>query len=153
MVRYAKRIEKRKVRPVKLQIERLDNAFHSMCDEKKNINLNFENSMIGQEIILLRKTIEDQYSIIGTFSVTDTISKIKAILDKNTKIEAVERKLNERNLLILESKELDKALKTVKREQEECSIQFSQLEKERRVLAHLIASNHRGKNNKNMIEQ
>jgi len=152
-MRFAKRIKKRKVRPVKLQIERLDKAFHSLCDEKKYINLKFENSMIGQEIILLRKTIEDQYSIIGTFSVTDIISKMKRILDQNTKIEAVERKQTERNMLILESKELDKALKTVKREQEECSIRFSQLEKERRVFAHLIASNHREKNNKNIIEQ
>ncbi|XP_015378025.1 PREDICTED: uncharacterized protein LOC107172251 [Diuraphis noxia] len=152
-MRFAKRIEKRKVRPVKFQIERLDKVFHSLSDVKKNINLNFENSMIGQEIILLRKTIEDQYSTNENFSVTDIISKMKAILDQNTRIEAVERKLSERNMLILESKELDKALKTVKREQEECSIQLSQLEKERRVFTHLIASNLREKNKNNIIEQ
>ncbi|XP_022171128.1 uncharacterized protein LOC111034295 [Myzus persicae] len=152
-MKFAKRVEKRKVRSIKLQIEHLDKAFHSLCTEKKNLQLNFENSMIGQEVKLLRKTIEDQYSIIGTFSVTDSVNKMKAILEKNTKIEIIERKLNERNMLILESKELDKALKTVKREQEEFSNQFTQLEKERRVLAHLISSNDEEKNNKNIIEQ
>jgi len=152
-MKFPKRIEKRKVRSIKLQIERLDKAFYCLCNEKKNINLNFENSIIGQEVKLLRKTIEDQYSIIGAFSVTDIVNKMKEILDQNKKIESIERKLNERNMLILESKELDKALKTVKREQEEFSIRFSQLEKERRVLAHLITSNHQEKNNKNIIEQ
>ncbi|KAL4105091.1 hypothetical protein QTP88_020366 [Uroleucon formosanum] len=152
-MKIAEKIEKRKVRSVKRQIERLDKAFHFLCYEKKNINLNFENSLIGQEIKLLRKTIEDQYSIIGTFSVTDIVNKMIAILDQNSKIEIVDRKLNERNMLILESKELDKTLKTVKREQEEFSIRFSQLEKERRVLAHLATSIHKEKNNKNIIEQ
>lgn len=152
-MKMAKKKPKRKVRSIKLQIERLDKAYHYLCDEKKNVNLNFENSMIGQEVMLLRKTIEDQYSIIGTFSVTDNVNKMKEILDQNSKIEIVDRKLNERNMLILESKELDKTLKTMKREQEEFSLRFSQLEKERRVLAHLTASNYQEKNNKNIIEQ
>eukprot|EP00102_Acyrthosiphon_pisum_P009194 XP_003246987.1 PREDICTED: uncharacterized protein LOC100568598 [Acyrthosiphon pisum] len=145
--------EKRKVRSIKLQIERLDKAFHSLCNEKNYINLNFENSPIGQEVKLLRKTIEDQYSIIGTFSVTDIVNKMIAILDQNSKSEIVDEKLNERNILILESKELDKTLKTMKREQEEFKIRSSQLIKEQRVYAHLASSIYQKKNKKNIIEQ
>jgi len=152
-MKIVKKKEKRKVRSVKLQIERLDKAFHCLCHEKKNTNLHFENSPIGQEVKLLRKTIEDQYSIIGTFSVTDIVNKMIAILDQNSKIEIVDRKLNDRNVLILESKELDKTLKTVKREQEEFSTRSSQLVKERRVLAHLRTSIYQEKNKKNFIEQ
>jgi len=151
-MKIVKKKEKRKVRSVKLQIERLDKAFHSLCHEKKNINLNFENSPIGQEVKLLRKTIEDQYSIIGTFSVTDIVNKMIAILDQNSKSEIIDRKLNERNILILESKELDKTLKTMKREQEEFKNRSSQLIKEQRVYAHLASSIYQKKNDKNIIE-
>ncbi|CAI6359159.1 unnamed protein product [Macrosiphum euphorbiae] len=148
-----KKNEKRKVRSVKLQIERLDKAFHSLCQEKKNVNLNFENSPIGKEVKLLRKTIEDQYSIIGTFSVTDVVNKMITILDQNSKSEVIDGKLNERNMLILESKELDNTLKTIKREQEEFKNRSSQLMKEQRVYAHLASSIYQKKNNKNIIEQ
>ncbi|XP_060860318.1 uncharacterized protein LOC132937519 [Metopolophium dirhodum] len=153
MMKIVKKKEKRKVRSVKLQIERLDKAFYSLCHEKNNINLNFENSPIGQEVKLLRKTIEDQYSIIGTFSVTDIVNKMIAILEQNSKSEIFDGKLNERNMLILESKELDKTLKTMKREQEKLKNRSSQLIKEQRVYAHLASSIYQKKNDENIIEQ
>lgn len=138
--------EKRKVRSVKLQVNRIKKATKSLCSEKNCINTIFEKSMLGEEIKKLRKTIEDQYSIIGTFSVSDSIQKLKAILEQNAKNEIVDRKLNERYLLTVELKELDMALITAQQEQENTSKQFSLLEKERRVLAHLMASTYQEKN-------
>ncbi|XP_026819223.1 uncharacterized protein LOC113557882 [Rhopalosiphum maidis] len=138
--------EKRKVRSVKLQVNRIKKATKSLCSEKNCVNTIFENSMLGDEIKKLRKTIEDQYSIIGTFSVSDSIQKLKAILEQNAKNEIVDRKLNERYLLTVELKELDMALITVQQELENTSKQFSLLEKERRVLAHLMTSTYQEKN-------
>ncbi|XP_025198186.1 uncharacterized protein LOC112596640 [Melanaphis sacchari] len=151
-MKSVKKKEKRKVRSVKLQFNRLNEAIHSLCSEKNSISTNFENSAIGQEIKKLRKTIEDQYSIIGTFSVADNVKKLKEILDQNANNEIVERKLNERNMLIVELKELDMALITAQQEQEKISEQLFILEKERRVLAHLIASTYQEKN-KDVVEQ
>lgn len=152
MIMKFMKIEKRKVRTIKSQIDRLNEAFHSLGNEETKINSNFENSMIGQEVKMLRKTIEDQNSIIGTFSVTDFIKKIKVVLDNNTNSEMVDRKQNENNNLIVQLKELDTALMTVKQEQEMFSNQLTKLKMERRVLGHLIKSNYQMKN-KNVVEQ
>lgn len=139
-MKFKKEEEKRKVRSIKSQIDRLNKAIKSLCNENQSINTTFENSAIGQEIKILRKTIEDQYSIIGTFSVADNIQKMKEILDQNANNEMLNIKKNKRNMLIVELKELDMALITAQQEREKISEQFSLLEKERRVLAHLIAS-------------
>ncbi|KAF0753430.1 Uncharacterized protein FWK35_00038688 [Aphis craccivora] len=139
-MKFKKEEEKRKVRSIKGQIDRLNKAMKSLSSENQSIKTTFENSAIGQEIKILRKTIEDQYSIIGTFSVADNLQKLKEILDQNVNNKILNIKTNEINMLIVELKELDMALIKTQQEQEKISEQFSLLVKERRVLAHLIES-------------
>jgi len=137
---FTKQKEKRKVRSIKFQIELIQRDFDALSVKKSEIKRNFEKSMIGQEIVSLRRTIEEQNLIISTYSFKNQIKVMNAIINRQKNNEIVERKINEKNTLIMELREIDNALMTMKREREEFSKQIGHLQKERRVLAHLTLS-------------
>lgn len=130
------------------QIERLKKAYCTLSDYDIEANTNFENSLIGQGIEMLRTKIRDQITIIDNFNIIDLLNKLGTVLEENSQSEKIDTLNRKRNLLLIELQELQNCVLKAKQKQVELSSKLISAETERAVLEDLIKSTYEDNNTK-----
>lgn len=128
------------------QTERLRKAYCTLSDYEIETNKNFEDSLVGQEIEMLRTKIRDQITIIDNFNVTDLLNELGTVLEQSRQSEKVDTMHRERNLLLIELQELKFGILNAKQKQVELSSKLASVETERAMLENLIKSSNEDNN-------
>lgn len=134
--------EQRVVIMLQSQIDRLKKATCCLRDSSAEVNTLIADSEVGCEIVALRQSIGEQWSIINDFKVTKFLCQLDKVLRKNSQKAKIDRMASERAALINELEELDAAILRVTRNYADVKKRLKNFNKEVTVLEDLLSSAH-----------
>lgn len=134
--------EQRVVAMLQSQIDRLTKATCCLRDPCAEANTLIADSELGREIVALRQSIGEQWSIINDFKVTKFLCQLDEVLRENTQNAKVDRMACEREALINELEELDAAILRVTRNHADVKERLKNYGEEATVLEDLLSSAH-----------
>lgn len=147
----AEQMKQNAVGVVKSQIDRMRKSLHRSKKRETYTNIQFANSLVGQEIETLRQTIREQCLTIDSFKLSGFIKELDSALERKRQNERINRMIRKRNALVDELNEINKSTASASQDQKEFSRILGNLNAERPVLEDLIKSTYED-NNRNIIK-